>query len=332
MLFGIRPFATSLEFDLITTCNAVCPTCLRYEVQDGKLHRNPLVDYNVGLDLNIIEDIARSKILNDQAQIDFVGLLGDAVAHPKFLDIIDTILEHKPDICFNIHTNGGLKTTTFFEQLGNRLNKPSDIVYFSIDGLEDTNHLYRKNVVFSKAIDNMKAFISGGGNAVWQYVEFPWNKHQIQQARKLADELGCKKFIVRENAQELDRLEKATDAANKEFTNKPGKLYEFSDSSPYNMSHDHKAQFDIEDECISDQKIYINNTGDVVPCCFINGLKFEHESVNDYYDFMDNKDNWNNLNHNSFDDIMSNSWWNKLAYDLKTNPHGACVRKCGVKK
>lgn len=320
----------SLEFDLITSCNAVCPTCLRYEVQDGKLHRNPLVDYNVGLDLTIIEDIAKSKILNEQAQIDFVGLLGDAVAHPNFLDIIDIIKKHKPELSFTIHTNGGLRTTQFFEQLGNRFSNGR--VYFSIDGLQDTNHIYRKNVSFEKAIDNMRAFIRGGGKAVWQFVEFPWNKHQIDQARKLAESIGCKDFFVRENAQELDTLEKATEAADNKFTNKSGKLYQFTGSSPYNYSAEYKKQIVIRDECISDLKIYINNTGDVIPCCFINGLKFRTDTRSDYSEFMNNSDHWNNLNHHSFDTIMSNSWWQKLADDLNHNPHGACIQKCGFKK
>jgi sulfatase maturation enzyme AslB (radical SAM superfamily) len=68
-----------------------------------------------------------------------------------------------------------------------------DIV-FSIDGLEDTNHLYRRGVEWTKLMNNLTAFIKGGGVAIWEYLIFKHNEHQVDQARQLSVDLGFKEF------------------------------------------------------------------------------------------------------------------------------------------
>ena len=67
-------------------------------------------------------------------------------------------------------------------------------VVWGIDGLEDTNHIYRVGAKWEKIINNAKAFIDAGGIASWQFIEFEHNKHQIEEAKQLAKELGFKEF------------------------------------------------------------------------------------------------------------------------------------------
>ena len=43
---------------------------------------------------------------------------------------------------------------------------------FSVDGLEETNHLYRQGVKWEHVERNMKAFINAGGRARWDYLIF----------------------------------------------------------------------------------------------------------------------------------------------------------------
>jgi MoaA/NifB/PqqE/SkfB family radical SAM enzyme len=68
-------------------------------------------------------------------------------------------------------------------------------VTFSIDGLEDTNHIYRRNVVWNKLIENVQEYISSGAYAVWDFLIFKHNEHQIDQAKDLAKTLGFKEFV-----------------------------------------------------------------------------------------------------------------------------------------
>ena len=51
--------------------------------------------------------------------------------------------------------------------------------------------------------DYAKAFIDAGGRAVWEYIVFAHNEHQVEEARNLADELGFEKFQVKKSARFL---------------------------------------------------------------------------------------------------------------------------------
>ena len=73
------------------------------------------------------------------------------------------------------------------------MRKP-DKVIFAIDGLEDTNHLYRVNTNFNKIMENAKAFINAGGLARWDFIAFAHNEHQIEEAKALAEQMGFVKF------------------------------------------------------------------------------------------------------------------------------------------
>jgi MoaA/NifB/PqqE/SkfB family radical SAM enzyme len=72
-----------------------------------------------------------------------------------------------------------------------------DACVFSVDGLDDTNHLYRKNTNFDKILANMKAYREAGGIAQWDYLAFKHNAHQIGTARQLAKDLGFTKFNLK---------------------------------------------------------------------------------------------------------------------------------------
>ena len=65
---------------------------------------------------------------------------------------------------------------------------------FGIDGLEDTNDIYRINVPYNKVMENARAFIDAGGQAHWRMIKFKHNQHQFDQAKKLSKDYGFKSF------------------------------------------------------------------------------------------------------------------------------------------
>ena len=69
-------------------------------------------------------------------------------------------------------------------------------VVFSIDGLEDTNHLYRRNVQWHKVMENAKSFIDAGGLARWRMIVFEHNAHQLKDAEQLSKAMGFGKFDI----------------------------------------------------------------------------------------------------------------------------------------
>ena len=68
--------------------------------------------------------------------------------------------------------------------------------WFGIDGLEDTNHIYRRGVKWERLQDNFREYIKAGGDADWQFIPFSWNKHQLDAARELATKEGFDKFTI----------------------------------------------------------------------------------------------------------------------------------------
>ena len=64
-------------------------------------------------------------------------------------------------------------------------------VNFSVDGLEDTNHLYRQGVKWEKVEDNMVAFCDAGWIIKWTFLVFRHNEHQVNIARGWALKVWC---------------------------------------------------------------------------------------------------------------------------------------------
>jgi MoaA/NifB/PqqE/SkfB family radical SAM enzyme len=315
----------TVEFDLNTVCNSYCPPCHRYTVQDGELFHNPYVKLGVNLELDVIERVFENSRITDDCFVDLVGLVGEPIAHPKFMEIVDIIYKHRPNAAINLHTNGGLRTEKMFYDLGKKFNKHSWIK-FSLDGLEDTNGIYRIGVDYNKVVANMRAFIDGGGRAIWKFVTFKWNEHQVEQAEALSKEYGCYKFQQDWDVNDQD-IDIFMAAAQKKINKKTASRVADFIEVPENRSRK------IKDKCFSYKKIYVNAHGYVIPCCMFNG-SFTYESMRKQtLNFIkeDRGEYWNSLYHNDLESIMSDTWWQKLKDSFESGPCDICVSACGVK-
>jgi MoaA/NifB/PqqE/SkfB family radical SAM enzyme len=223
--------------------------------------------------------------------------VGDPCATPDLLEICRYLKSIKPDIVLGINTNGSLKTEEWFRELGEILQGPLDYVVFSIDGLEDTNHIYRKNTNWSKIIRNAQAYISTGASAHWDLLVFDHNKHQVDSAQQLARDMGFTWF----RSKSTDRWD--TYPINEKL--KP--------AEPYVIKNYDKV--DIICEKNRDNSIFIDYRGEVWPCChmaeaYLNEIgKNKHEDIRQY----------------SNKELMK-----KYHEKLITEPFYVCRRSCGV--
>jgi len=315
----------SIEIELTTVCNAYCPVCIRYNARDEGLFLNPKANLNQLISLDTIAKIFKSDKISDTIEVNLIGTSGDPLAHPKILDIIKLILHHKPHATFTIHTNGGLRSTKIFTELAKLIYKKSK-VSFSLDGLEDTNHIYRIGVDFKKAISNMTAFIEAGGKAVWQFVIFDWNKHQIAECKKYAFDLGCFSFESRENV-DPEQIDAAKASANKQIFNSVSPSFDYD-----NFNYKHPDDYDyIDDWCIQAQEIFISPDGKVYPCCmFYASRAGPYSKLVD--DTMYNKfgNDWNDLTIYSLDQILDHVWWDELHTSIVESPCVTCINNCGA--
>jgi MoaA/NifB/PqqE/SkfB family radical SAM enzyme len=98
------------------------------------------------------------------------------------------------------NTNGSLRNPAWWSRLGAVMREEQNLgnyCTFSLDGLEDTNHLYRRNTNWKKIMENAQAFIDAGGIAHWDFIVFEHNEHQVDEARELAIKMGFKNFNVK---------------------------------------------------------------------------------------------------------------------------------------
>jgi MoaA/NifB/PqqE/SkfB family radical SAM enzyme len=179
----------SLHIELSSICNSICPGCPRF------VTHSPNVEVELSeINVDQFKMWFPESFLKKIREINFCGNFGDPMAASD----IENILQYCSDVKLpkiEIRTNGGLRSSSLWENIGKIFAKnPLWVMTFSIDGLEDTNHLYRRNVSWEKIKKNVQAFNSQKGHSKWEYLIFRHNEHQINEAKTLAKEWGFSEF------------------------------------------------------------------------------------------------------------------------------------------
>lgn len=252
-----------IRIEASTFCNAKCPHCPRY-TDDGYLH-----DYipSAHLSLSALQNgLDPTKLINLKEVI-IEGDRGDPFMNPDIISIIK-FFDFVPLV--KVYTNGSLRNTDFWQELA---QIPNLLVMWSIDGLEDTNPLYRIGTDYRKIMNNVKSFIDAGGTAVWKCVVFRHNEHQIDSIKKQAAELKFKgtQFIkayqyrfqglatwpVYIEGQRLHDLEPTS----------------MSEDQVYCLSSYRNAIYPKKNNLscpwMNQETVYINALGQLIPCCMM---------------------------------------------------------------
>lgn len=318
-----------LDFEISSTCNARCIDCCRVLYQDDMIVHNTLHNH-----LNQLYDYAlfQSHVsqFSNLESISFCGNSGDAMAHPKIAEISQWLLQTFNKIKIDIETNGSLgkqETWELLAQLG-------ITVSFSIDGLEDTNHIYRQNVPWKNIIKNVKTFISNGGKAIWQTIDFPHISHQINEMETLSKNLGFEKFVVR------PRFSPNEDHLIQKFYNQPIGYIDANkihfEKSP--IQHNWLEKNKIQPFCkkSNSQSLYIDCDSTVWPCCTFAQIRYRdnYEITNKYHMLVKKYgNNWNNLKHYSLKKILDSEFYQNELENSWSNIdtiYKTCIESCGV--
>jgi hypothetical protein len=143
------------------------------------------------LRLDQIKKIFSVEFLQQLNNILINGNYGDFVTARDALRIVEYFYQINPNLLIEVSTNGSAQPKIWTE-----LGKTPVRIGFRIDGLKDTNYLYRQNTDFDLIISNAKQFIQAGGHAIWTMIVFDHNKHQIEQCRQMSEDLGFELFRV----------------------------------------------------------------------------------------------------------------------------------------
>lgn len=184
-----------VHLEMTDSCNAACPMCAR-NINGGE--DNPQLP-NTELTLDNIKSIFKSSFIKQLDRIYMCGNYGDPIAAKDTLQTFEYLRQENNKVMLSMHTNGSAKKPEWWAELAKVLGRKGYVV-FSLDGLGDTNHLYRQNTVWSKIMENAEAFIKAGGRARWDYIVFAHNEHQVEDAENLAKTMGFERFQYKKSA------------------------------------------------------------------------------------------------------------------------------------
>ena len=192
----------TLHIEPTDVCQLACPLCARETDKNfSKSSKHHLT----------INQILREFSDNNIKKLDkmfMCGNYGDPAAGYYTQDIYRYFRQVNPEITLGMNTNGALQSTFWWHSLGTMFNQQEDYCVFSIDGLEDTNPIYRKNTNWDKLMSNVEAFIAAGGQAHWDMIVYKHNQHQVDACEKLSKDLGFKWFRAKISKRGFtDRLE-----------------------------------------------------------------------------------------------------------------------------
>lgn len=325
------PNIRTLQLELTTLCNAACPQCARnvcgFDIPDLPVHKWSLQSIKQYLPVDFIQQLNF---------IYFCGSYGDPFMAVDFLDIARYFRSVNPSIKLGAHTNASLRTPKFFAECAEVL----DFIGFGIDGLEDTNHLYRRNCFWDKIVENASAYIQAGGHAEWDFIVFEHNQHQVEDARKLSKQLGFTKFNVKKTCRFLNYNHELVDSYNvlDEY-----RIYPPSDPTYYNRAYDdikktdleqYKLQTCIKCNAVRINEIYIGADGYVFPCGWLSDRLYQSTVIGT----PDNLKIWDQITNNpsnvfqhNVKDIVDGTWFRWIKNSWKNeNRLDRCAMMCGT--
>ena len=289
-------------------CTLECPLCDRTWFYETFKKRN-LHEINID---NIV------KFVGVNGHVSLCGNNGDPIYHSNFLELVK---QFKDNNCrLHIHTNGSAKTKAWWIKLKNLLTK-DDCITFAIDGLEDTNHLYRKNAKWKSIMTAIKTLKDREFKIIWQFIPFKHNQHQILDAGNLSKTLGFDEFKLLQSDRWLGKKELMPD---REFVDDYYKAQKEVLINP-NFS------LDMQPKCLKNdlpsQSLYVDAEGDFYPCCWMGTYRYKYKSV-----FSPTQKTFN-IKNNTLNQILENNSVKDFFETTKqfTSAHECCKIQCGVK-
>jgi len=231
-----------LHLEPTDVCQAACPLCER--------ELDPKFDKNQHQHLTVAQ-IQDHFDLDQIAQLDkmfMCGSYGDPAAGRHTLEIYQWFRAINTEITLGMNTNGALQNTAWWQVLGELFHRQLDYVVFSIDGLEDTNSIYRRGVNWSRLMQNVQAYIGTGASAHWDMLVYQHNQHQVDACRELARDMGFTWFRAKVSKRPLI----------------DGLKHPVGWQAP--SSH---SRGEIRCQALAEKSAYIDARGRLSPCCWI---------------------------------------------------------------
>jgi hypothetical protein len=300
----------SWHIEPTSKCTLECPLCDRtwfYEKFKKRLNHEINIDHLINF------------FVDSSPNIYMCGNNGDPIYHSRFHDLCLGL--KKLNCKLEIVTNGSGKNSEWWKDLCQILSM-NDNITFSIDGLQDTNHLYRKNSKWESIINAINIVVKYNINTTWKFIVFKHNQHQIEEAEKFSKSLGIKNFKLERS----DRWWKKDLMPDEKYVDSS-----YKHQIAVTKNKDKTAI--IKQQCMNiingkpDKNLYIDSEGNFYPCCKTGLYAFKYKTVFSprYKKF--------NIKNNTIEQILEDNMVKQFFESTKSyaTADKCCKIYCGVK-
>tara|TARA_B100001287_G_scaffold276505_1_gene287608 strand:- start:1282 stop:2358 length:1077 start_codon:yes stop_codon:yes gene_type:complete len=283
-MYNIEDIKT-IHLEITQKCQAACPMCDRNQ-NGGAL--NPHINLDE-LSLQDCKDIFSPTFIKQLSKMYMCGNLGDPISAKDTLEVFDYFRSNNPDMQLSMNTNAGARDSDWWKSLANVLGK-NGYVIFSVDGLKETNHMYRQNVQWDKVENAMRSFVGAGGRARWDYLIFEHNQYQVDEAKKLSEEIGFESFVAKktgrfitansvkkEKHQAVNRKGKQTTELKKPDAKYQNKALTKQDAliEKYGSMDAYYDVAPINCKVAEERSLFVTAEGLALPCCWTAGRMYK---------------------------------------------------------
>jgi MoaA/NifB/PqqE/SkfB family radical SAM enzyme len=283
------------------------------------------------------------------------GNHGDPIIARDTLEVFRYFRENNPEMWLGMNTNAGARSAQWWEQLAEIFGQKGAVI-FSLDGLGDTNHIYRQGVDWEKCMNSARAFIDAGGRARWDFLIFEHNQHQVEEAERVAYDMGFESFTKKKTARFFSTVKDSGKESHQGYNRrgkassqlkKPAAPYQNSALSKeehliqkYGSMQGYYDAVPIKCKAIDKKEIYVSAEGIVTPCCWTAGRMYKfwmrsgEDQIWDFINLAGGKDNINakyvpinNIVEGPFFKSLKDSWGQPSCASGKAK---ICAQKCGI--
>ena len=315
-------------------CNSHCPMCSRYTA-DGYVQPG-LTEGD--LSPNIFYKLFTPEFTAQLDHVYFSGVYGDPCLNKDLPEFVSYLISNGCK-SVSIDTNGGYRSEEWWAKLA----IPKVLINFALDGASvETLEKYRINVNYNKVLANLKAYISAGGQAQWNFIVFKHNEHEVETARALAEELGVKFRIKVTQKFRKHKDYKVMKDGKHLFTLEPPADDQYRHPNIGTSEHHPHATFKFSLDrfkslnqntvfckTIERKDIFLSASGSLYPCCYVG--TYTHDSPGSYqFNLLYDKNDFSLIT-NSVEDVLTkfNDISSKWTTTIENGNLITCLHTCG---
>lgn len=342
----------SVILEVSTYCNAKCPQCDRTDINGLGVSKKFRFTPDLNMSLENFKRYFTPEVLSRLMNIHFSGSFGDPLMNPHILSMVEYVIKTDDRCTVSINTNGSLRNEDFWWSLGS-VGKKRLTVIFDVDGITQEMHeKYRRATSLKKVLQNMDTLSLTPAKVKTFTVLFKHNQDYKDEIEKLCREHGSTECDILQSNRfkegpvfsfvnekgEKETLEQVTNNKLRvEDLNRPARRvrdYRFRPQTTQIIQFIKKPESkavpqktvrkvpEISCYFLNNKNLHIDVNGIVYPCCHWEIHNDHIKSFNKetlYHDFHDNLDK-NNLNNYSFEEILSNKYYNNGIYESFKDP------------